>query len=106
LPLYYSKKTTQTPSSEPEQVVILATANGTHPASVCVDWDSVDAAVYEVQWFGDAPLMLMVGSATVTNSEMEIQGLERGKQYWFRVRAVRAGKVGPWSDQATRVANI
>jgi len=37
---------------------------------------------------------------------MEIQGLERGKQWWFRVRAVRAGKVGPWSDQATRVANI
>ena len=45
----------------------------------------------------------MVGSATGTNSEMEIQGLERGKQYWFRVRA---GKVGPWSDQATRVASI
>jgi len=42
-------------------------------------------------------------SATVTNSEMEIQGLERGKQYWFRIRA---GKVGPWSDQATKVANI
>jgi len=42
-------------------------------------------------------------SATVTNSEMDIQGLERGKQYWFRVRA---GKISPWSDQATRVANI
>lgn len=80
-----------------------ATADGTHPASIWVDWDFVDGAVYEVQWFGDAPLTLMVGSATVTNSEMEIQGLERGKQHWFRVRS---GQVGPWSDQATRVANI
>lgn len=42
-----------------------------HPASVWVEWDSVDAAVYEVQWFGDVPLTLMVGSATVTNSEMD-----------------------------------
>jgi len=47
---------------------------------------------------------------------MEIQCLERGKQWEYRacppkpwrrlVRAVRAGMVGPWSDQATRVANI
>jgi hypothetical protein len=29
-----------------------------------------------------------------------------GRQYWIRVRAVRAGHPGPWSDQATRVANI
>jgi hypothetical protein len=101
-----SKKTTQTPRGEPEQVVVTATVDGTHPASVWVDGDSVGGSVYEVQWFGDAPLTLMVGSATVTNSEMETQGLERGKQYWFRVRAVRAGKVGPWSDQATRVAII
>jgi len=77
-----------------------------HPASIWVDWDSVDGTVYEIQWFGDAPLTLMVGSTTGANSEMEIQCLERGKQYWFGVRAVRAGKVGSWSDQATRVANI
>ncbi len=37
------------------------------------------SAVYEIQWFSDAPLTQMVGSATVTASEMEIQGLERGK---------------------------
>ena len=36
-------------------------------------------------------------------SEIEIAGLTRGKQYRFRVRA---GKVRPWSDHATRVANI
>ena len=57
-------------------------------------------------WFGDVSVTLMVGNATVTNSEMEIQGLDRGNQYWFLVRAVRAGKVGPWSDQGIRVVNI
>lgn len=48
----------------------------------------------------------MIGSATVTASELEVQGLERGKQYWFRVRAVRANQPRPWSGQATRVANF
>ena len=87
-------------------VVIRATKDGTPPASIWVDWDSVERAVYEVQWFSDSNILQMTGSATVTSSETEIQGLERGKQYWFRVRAVRAGQEGPWSDQATRVANI
>ena len=89
-----------------EQVVIRATADGTHPASIWVDWEAVEGAVYEIQWFSDAPLTQMVGSATVTASELEVQGLVRGNQYWFRVRAVRASQPGPWSDQATRVANI
>lgn len=101
-----AKKTTTTASGEPEQVVITATADGTQPASIWIDWGVVDAAVYEIQWFSDAALTQMVGSATVTNSEVEIPGLTRGQQYWFRVRAVRASLVGPWSDQATRVANI
>jgi len=100
------KKTTQTPSGPPEQVVISAITDGTHPASFFVDFESVDGAVYEVQWFSDAPLTVLVNSATVTESQIEITGLERGKQYWVRVRAVRAGQQGPWSDQATRVANI
>lgn len=89
-----------------ERAVIRAIKDGTHPASIFVDWDSVERCVYEIQWFSDADLTQMVGSATVTASEMEVQGLERGKQYWFRVRAVRASETGPWSDQATRVANI
>ncbi|MCX7050256.1 MAG: fibronectin type III domain-containing protein [Candidatus Sumerlaeota bacterium] len=93
-------------SGEPEQVVITATTDGTQPASIWIDWDTVEGAVYELQWFSDAALTQMVGSATVTNSEYEIPGLTKGNQYWFRVRAVRASLVGPWSDQATRVANI
>jgi len=61
-----------------------------------------------------AALTQMIGSATVTASELEVQGLQQGQQSgdflsrltWFRVRAVRASTPGPWSDQATRVANI
>ena len=93
-------------SNQGELIRESSRAHISHTASVWVEWDSVDGAVYEIQWFGDAPLTLMVGTATGANSEMEIQALERDKQYWFRVGAVRAGKVGPWSDQATRVANI
>ena len=100
------KKTTDTATGEPDQVVIRTTADGSHPASIWVDWEYQTGAVYEVQWFTDATLAQMVGSATVTSSEMEVQGLEAGTQYWFRVRAVRGGNAGPWSDQATRVANI
>ena len=100
------KKTTTTPSAEPEQVVIRATGDGTGPGSMWVDWEAQPAAVYEVQWFTDADMTLMAGSATATKSEIEVEGLERGKAYWFRVRAVRGSKTGPWSDQATRVASI
>jgi len=89
-----------------EQVIIRATKDGTHPASIWVDWEAVEGAAYEIQWFTDAPLTQMIGSATVTASELEVQGLQQGQQYWFRVRAVRASNAGPWSDQATRVANI
>jgi hypothetical protein len=66
----------------------------------------VEGAVYEVQWFADAAMTQMVGSQTVTKSELEIESLARGNQYWIRVRAVRAGKTGPWLDEATKVANI
>jgi len=100
------KKITHDPMGAVDQVIIRTAKDGTHPASIHLDWESVERAVYEVQWFSDSNMTQMLGSATVTSSETEIQGLERGKQYWFRVRAVRAGQEGPWSDQATRVANI
>lgn len=100
------KRVTKAPSVEPEQVVIRETRDGTEPGSIWVDWEAQPAAVYEVQWFLDASMTDMVGSATATKSEVVVEGLVRGKEYWFRVRAVRGSKSGPWSDQATRVASI
>ena len=71
-----------------------------------VDWEALPAAVYEVQWFLDADLTQMAGSTTVTVSKIEIGDLEPGTQYWFRVRAVRGSKTGPWSEPVTRFANV
>ncbi len=51
-------------------------------------------------------LAQLTGSTTATASQAEIAGLTRGVQYWFRVRAIRASRRGPWSDVATRVANV
>jgi hypothetical protein len=50
--------------------------------------------------------LLFITSTTVTGSEYEITGLTRGQQYRVRARAIRAGRPGPWSDQATREPNI
>ena len=100
------KKVTTTPSAEPGQVVIRAVREGTGPGSIWVDWEPQPGAVYEVQWFLDASMTDMVGSATATKSEIVVECLARGKEYWFRVRAVRGSKTGPWSDPATRVASV
>jgi len=100
------KKVSWTRSAEPDQVIIRATRDGVAPGSIWVDWEPQPAAVYEVQWFTDSAMTQMVGSITATKSETVVEELKRGKEYWFRVRAVRGSKRGPWSDPATRVASI
>ena len=100
------KKTKHEPLGQPEQVVIRSIEDGTQPESIYLDWETVEQAAYEVQWFLDAALTQTIGSTTVTRSELEIHGLEQGKQYWIRVRAVRASEEGKWSDPATRIANL
>ena len=100
------KKTTRTPSGPPEQVVVRDIRDGSEPASLFVDFESVESASYQAQWFTDAALTAQVGDLAVTASELTATGLTAGQQYWFRIRAVRGGLNGPWSDPATRVANI
>jgi hypothetical protein len=90
----------------PDQVVITATADGVDPASLFVDWDTIPAAVYEVQWAAAPTFAPIIGTMTVTESQATIPNLTRGTQYWIRVRAVRASQNGSWSDPATRVANV
>jgi hypothetical protein len=55
----------------------------------------MDGAMFEVQWFSVAPLKVLVGSCTVTESRIEITGLEADKQYWANVRAVRVVSMAP-----------
>jgi hypothetical protein len=93
-------------AGEPEKVVIREVRDGAEAASLFVDWESVARASYQVEWFTDSALTQKVGSMTVTPSETTLLGLTAGKQYWIRIRAVRAARNGPWSDPATRVANL
>ena len=101
------KKTTHGGSEPLDQIVILKTEDGTSPASIFVDWDTeAGAAAYQVEWYTDSAMTQQIGNAAVSESEYEIAGLTAGQQYWIRVRAIRGGEYGPWSDPATRVANI
>jgi len=80
--------------------------DGPTPGSFKFDWETIEGATYEVKWYSNATMTQLVGSATATASEYLISGLTPGQQYWMIVRAVRASTQGPWSDPATRVANV
>ncbi len=101
------KKTTPGGSEPLDQIVIIKTEDGTSPASIFVDWDTeAGAAAYQVEWYTDSAMTQQIGNAAVSESEYEIAGLTAGQQYWIRVRAIRGSEFSPWSDPATRVANI
>jgi len=93
----------------PAQAVIKLITDGDEPASILVDVETVpDAVSYEFEWFTSSAMTpaTKVGNKTTTKSRFTILGLTAGVQYWVRVRAVRADRSGPWSDPATRVANV
>ena len=76
------------------------------PNSILFDWESIPGASYEIKWFSNSTMTQQVGSATSTASEYVISGLTPGQQYWMIVRPIRGSETGPWSDPATRVANV
>jgi len=101
------KKSTHGASIPLEQVIIIKIDDGTAPASIFVDWDSdAGASAYQIEWFSDSAMTQSIGSAAVSASEHEIQGLTMSQQYWVRVRSVRGNEYGQWSDPATRIANL
>ncbi len=101
------KKSTHGSAEPLGQVIITKVTDGTAPASIFVDWDSDSAATaYQIEWFSDSAMSQAVGSAAVSVSEHEIQGLTLGQQYWVRVRSIKGNEYGQWSDPATRVANL
>lgn len=102
-----SPKRTTRESVQLDQVVITKIEDGTSPASIFVDWDTeAGAAAYQIEWYTDSGMTQQIGNAAVSESEYEIAGLTAQQQYWIRVRAIRGSEYGPWSDPATRVANI
>lgn len=89
------------------QVLITKIKDGVAPASIYVDWDpDAGATAYQIEWYTDSAMAQQIGSAAVSASEHEIQGLVHGLQYWIHVRSVRGNEYGQWSDPATRVANL
>lgn len=84
----------------------LRLADGLAAGSLAADWKRVPRAVYEVQWFFDAALAQLVGSAVSTRSSLLIPALSPGTQVWVRVRALRGKRFGDWSAPATRIANV
>lgn len=76
----------------------------TLPGELRLNWDGVkDRHIYEVQINDGDPLVVanfklleMTGKNFLT-----VKGLESHKDYSFRVNAVGADGVGPWSDIAT-----
>ena len=84
----------------------LVLGDGLASGSIEANWKRIPRAVYEVQWFSDAAMSQIVGSAVATRSELLIPALTPGVQVWVRVRALRGKKQGDWSDSATRIANV
>lgn len=63
-----------------------------------VKWRSVRGASYQLRW-SDATSRLSSSKvvATRTAGGTYASGLDRGKTWYFQVRAVKGGAVGPWS---------
>lgn len=102
-----AKKPTHGHSVPLTQPVILKIADGVQPGSLLLDWEPVrGAAAYQVAWFTDGALAQPAGSAAVSGSEYTLTGLQPGLQYWVKVCAIRGKDSGPWSDPATRIANM
>lgn len=84
----------------------LALADGAGSGAISGRWKPVSRANYEVQWYADQELETLIGAMVATKSEAQIPALAPGLQIWLRVRALRGGRYGEWSDVATRIANV
>jgi hypothetical protein len=94
------------PISPLHKLIKIVVKDGIPAGSILFDWENIEGATYEVQWFSDSAMTQMVGSAVSTSSEFTIAGLTSGTQYWMRVRPQRGGQTAEWSDPATRVAPV
>lgn len=90
----------------PPKISNLKLTDGQFPASIACDCETVDGASYEWEWYASALLTTRLGGITTTRSEHVITDLDTGTRYWVRVRAVRGGQYGMWSDPDSRVANV
>lgn len=89
-----------------KKLMILSLEDGPEPGSIFADTSTESGAVYELEISVNSNFNPVLQVLTETASEGTFTGLTMGTQYWIRARAVRGGEKGPWSDPATRVANV
>lgn len=98
-------RTRNSPGPTPK-VTKVVLSDGPGSGSIALRWKPIPRATYEVQWFGEETLESLMGAMVSTKSRAPIPALRPGLQIWVRVRALRGGKLGAWSDPATRVAPV
>ncbi|HNU57625.1 MAG TPA: fibronectin type III domain-containing protein [Flavobacteriales bacterium] len=92
-----------TPLPEPGAPKGLRAALSAHPGRAVLDWEPARGAVtYHVQVNrsspDDAAAWELVGVST--RSRYTVNGLADAKPHWFRVSAIGAAGMSPWSDPA------
>lgn len=76
-----------------------------NPGEMKLTWAPVRGAkVYEVDCKEHTDAAPWERVKSITRSKMTVTGLESGKTYAFRVRAVGAAGEGPWSDETVKMA--
>lgn len=83
----------------------LSAKEGLKEGSIALKWKSVQGSrsflIRATTTVSDPASWQQVAVSTKAN--VEVSGLESGKQYWFQVCAIGSSGQGPWSDPATRV---
>ncbi len=78
---------------------------GKNTGEVCINFKRVKSATgYEFQISEDTPDNWTNAGAAGKTSKYTFRGLNAGKKYWFRVRAIKGEEKGAWSDPATTTA--
>ncbi len=87
------------------QVTNLSATIGDDTGEIDISFDRVkNAAGYEFQMAMENPDLWVNAGAAGKISKYTFRGLNIGKKYWFRVRAIRGDEKGAWSDPATSTA--
>jgi hypothetical protein len=94
------------PFNDPERISDLNASSADSPGQIDLNWDPVrGAAGYEAEISSDFyPPESWKSCGVSSVSKLEVEGLESGRRYWFRVRGVGKGGAGDWSEPVMKYA--